>query len=81
MEAQLPPEMVKKLRFIASVRNGVVHEGDVDASTIGNIRVRSAEVAQYLETLRPATHVGAGNALIGVVILILSAVLAVKCFG
>lgn len=81
VEAQLPPEMVKKLRFVASVRNAVVHKGDVDSLTLENIRVRSAEVAQYLNALRPATHAGTGNVAIGIVILILLAVLAVKCFG
>ena len=77
VEAQLPPEVTKKLRFIASVRNGVVHKGDVDAATLENIRARSAETFHYLEGRRPAKVASHGNVMLGVFVIAIVAAVVV----
>ena len=80
VEDQLPPEVTKKLRFIASVRNGVVHKGDVDAATLENIRVRSAETFHYLEGRRPAKVAAHGDVMSGVIVIAIVAAVLVAVF-
>ena len=77
VEEKLPPELVKKLRFIASVRNKVVHQGDVDETTIGNIRIRSAEAMHYIESCRPAKVAAHNNSMLGLLLVVIAVALAI----
>lgn len=53
-EKQLGSERVKQLRFVASVRNRVAHEKDVDGHSMQSVHARSVElIAALSESTRP----------------------------
>ena len=80
VEDQLPPDLTKKLRFVAAVRNAVVHKSDVDAATLENIRARGAEAIQYLESQRPETVAFSGGVIAVVLLIALVIGLAFSAF-
>ena len=50
-ESHLGPERVKQLRFVASVRNRIAHEKDVDDHTMQSVRARSIDLIAFLKSL------------------------------
>lgn len=48
VEAQLSPEVTKQLRFVASVRNTVVHKHDVSDKTVADVRGAAEQATRYL---------------------------------
>lgn len=80
-EAQLGPERVKQLRFVASVRNRIAHEKDVDDHTMQCVRARSVELIAFLtELTRPKYPVASIPATLAILLLALVVLLAKTAF-
>ena len=77
VEALLPPDVTKKLRFVASIRNRVVHKSDVNEKTLGDVRSAASDALDYLAT-QQNTAVN-GQSVPGVIAIVLFIAAALWC--
>lgn len=84
VQARLPPALVKKLRFVATVRNKIVHEADYQQIDDRGGFTRAADEAETAlrAMLKPAPRGrGYGRVLVVLAILIVVAVVVWKLKG
>jgi hypothetical protein len=81
VQPRLPPALVKRLRFVATVRNKIVHEADYKQidDRAGFTRACDEAEAELRAMLRPATRGrGFGRVLVGLAILVVIAAIVWK---
>jgi len=80
IETRLPAELVKKLRFVASVRNTVVHKNDVSSKQFEDVQTAATYVAADLDAMITRNASVAGNTfgkIVGMTVLLAAFVSAV----